>query len=123
MSEKTILTTEIARQFVEWTPHFMNGFMTYTNPIDLEEYDQIEDKAAKIVSSYESDLNLSSLTNLSDAAAESLCQHVGPLNLDGLKTISDAAAESLSRHRGERGHRGFVGVGQVHPAQRHRSAR
>lgn len=62
----------------------------------------INDDAAEVLSTYESQLpDLNGLTELSDASAESLSRHRSNLALNGLTELSDAAAESLSKHRGD----------------------
>ena len=86
MSEKKVITKEIAEKFL-------------ADPIPLDsltEFSSIEDTAAESLSKHEGYLQLNGLTELSDAAAESLSKHQGDLNLSGLTELSDAAAASRS---------------------------
>jgi hypothetical protein len=95
MSEKKILTKEIAEQFIA------DELSVY-----LSQYTSIEDVAAEVLSEKSgsvlgSSLNLEGITSLSDEAAESLSKFKGDyLLLDGITSLSDAAAESLSKLEG-----------------------
>jgi hypothetical protein len=91
MSEETkVLTKAVAEKYIK------------DDSVDLDEFTEIEDDAAEILSKCEWDLFLGGLTAFSDAAAESFSKHKGGvLYLDGLTALSDAAAESLCKHEGE----------------------
>ena len=88
-ADKTLLTKEIAEQF-----------LADPDSVDLSEFTAIEDEAAEVLSGYEESLYLSGVTILSDAAAESFSTHVGDLYFSGIHCLSDAAAQSLSKHQG-----------------------
>ena len=62
--EQKVLTKEIAEEFIK------EDSLTV-----LEEFTEITDDAAEILSKFEGDLFLGGLTALSDAAAESLAKH------------------------------------------------
>lgn len=88
MHDGTLLTREIAEQFLE-----------DELSVDLPEFTAIEDAAAEILAKcpVDLDLNLDGLTSLTDAAAQSFRAYQGGLSLNGLKELSCAAAQSLSR--------------------------
>jgi len=79
MSDKKVLTKEIAEQF-----------LADEDSVRLSKFTAIEDAAAESLSKYEGTyLYLNNLTELSDAAAKSLSKHEGYLSLSGLTSLSD----------------------------------
>ena len=88
MAEKR-LTKEIAEQF-----------LADDESVNLEEFTDLDDDAAEILSRFKGDLELNGLTSLSDAASESLSEHKASLEMAGLTQLSDSAAKCLSRHSG-----------------------
>ena len=81
-----ILTQEIAEQF-----------LADEDSVDLEDFDEIEDKAAEMLSKHQGDLWLGGLKSMSDAGAESLSKHEGDLSMD-LDNVSESAAAILRKH-------------------------
>jgi len=89
MSDETVLTKDIAEQF-----------LADEDSVDLGEFMAIEDAAPESLSKHKEGLYLDGMTELSDAAAESLSKCEGGLDLRGLTKLSDAAAKILGKHKG-----------------------
>ena len=89
MSDETVLTKEIAEQFLE-----------DEDSVDLSEFTAIEDKAAEVLSKLQGvfELALEGLTGLSEVAAESLSKFQGELYLGPISS-SETAFKSLSKRK------------------------
>lgn len=96
MSEKKLLTKEIAEQLID-----------NEDSVDLREFTGIEDAGAESLAGYDGSLDLPSLTSISDAAAESLSKHEFGLCL-GVEELSGAAALSLSHYEKDMLHLPFL---------------
>ncbi len=90
MSDKKVLTKEIAEQFLE-----------DEDSVDLSEFTAIEDDAAEVLAGCKSDLDLPSLAALTDTSARSLGDHKGYLNLGGIPCLSNTAISHLVKHNGD----------------------
>jgi len=84
-----VLTKAIAEQFV-----------ADDSSVYLDEFTDIDDEAAAILSTYQGTLGLPQLFNLTDSAAHSLSQHSGDLDLKRIENLSASAAKALAQHRG-----------------------
>ena len=105
MSDEKVLTKEIAEQF-----RAEEDSWDLSEPVYLEEFNAIEDAAARLLSYSPAELDFSGLMSLSDDAAQSLGMHSGELILGGhavdheggsrvvLIEVSPKQAASLSAH-------------------------
>ena len=102
MSKK--LSLKIAQNFLidQDEQQVIDGEVVVEGPygVNLEDYNSMDDDAAKALAQHKGDLDLGGLTSLSDAAAQALAQQEGPLYLISLTSLSDAAAQALAQHEG-----------------------
>jgi len=89
-----VLTAQLARDLTE---QFFAG-QFYCN---LNEYTDIEDGAAQVLSKFYCPICLDGLRKLTLSVAKRLATHQGDLSLNGISDLSEEAACALARHPGE----------------------
>jgi len=94
MSDTRILTTEVAKAFLE--ARSLEELRRY----DLNNYEEIESPAATVLATSRQRLRLNALKGLSSESAEALADHAGgSLELNGIATLSDPAALALASYK------------------------
>jgi hypothetical protein len=61
----------------------------FLKPVELNDFETIDDEAAKLLATYASYVFLDGLTSLSGKAAKALARHKGALSLDGLGSLPE----------------------------------
>jgi len=89
------LTLEIAQVLLDAAEEEIDS-----SAIVADEFEILDDAAARALAEYRGDLYLNGLTQLSDAAVNALAAHGNYLSLNGLMRLSDEAANALAKHRG-----------------------